>query len=618
MTAKFISHKAPYELLAPAKDLECGMSAILCGADALYMGGPCFGAREAAGNRIEDIQKLAEFAHLYRVKLYIALNTLLKDAEIPKALSLIKQYYDMGIDGLIIQDMGLLECDLPPIPLIASTQTHNTSPEKINFLKKIGFTRVILARELSLQQILGIRQAVQDIELECFVHGSLCVGYSGQCYLSYVLGGRSGNRGECAQPCRKKYTLTDSKGKVLDKNYLLSLKDLNRSDSLEQLADAGITSFKIEGRLKDKAYVMNTVTFYRQKLDSLLKKKGMLSSPHMFKPGFVPDLTKTFNRHYTDYGLYGNKESLGAIKSPKMIGEPIGKVIKIHNKTLTVDTTKIIHPGDGLCFFNKKDELEGMRVNSVKKNILSLFEEKTVPLHTLLYRNHDHDWLTSLSQSRISRKIPLHLSLSRKNNFLILSAKDDLGLCASVSLPDEFEPARNQEISKKVIQTNLQKTGTTIYECTSLNINLLPLPLIPVSTINTLRRNCLEELTHLREMKRPKVFHPLIRNSEPYPEKEPTFHSNILNRFAETFYKRHGVTAFEYAAETGLNLQGRKIMTTSYCILKELKKCLKNKCFDQDSLPLKLIDEAGQSLVIQFDCKRCGMDIYLSGGLGNS
>ena len=588
------------------------MAALLCGADALYMGGPGFGAREAAGNSLEDISKLLHFAHLYRVKLYIALNTLLKDAEFPKALSLINRYFDMGIDGLIIQDMGLLECDLPPIPLIASTQTHNMSPEKIKFFKKVGFTRVILARELSLQQMTGIRQAVPDIELECFVHGALCVSWSGQCYLSYALGGRSGNRGECAQPCRKKYTLSDSKGKILDKHYLLSLKDLNRSDSLEQLIDAGITSFKIEGRLKDKAYVMNTVTYYRRKLDSILKKKGIPATSHLLKTDFVPSLSRTFNRSFTDYGLYGNKEDFGAVKSPKMIGEPLGKVTKIHHKTLTVDTHKSIHPGDGLCFFNKNDELEGMRVNSVKNNILSLYEEKEVPLHALLFRNHDQDWLSALSHSRILRKIPVALNLSRNNNSITLSARDDLGLCVSVSLADEFEPAKNQDIAKNFIETSLQKTGTTIYECTALKINLTPLPHIPVALLNNLRRNGLEELTLLREMKRPKPYHPLIRNSEPYPEKELTFQANILNAFAEAFYKRHGVKAFEPAAETGLDLKGKKIMSTSYCILKELKKCLRITSFDQGALPLKLTDDDGKNLILQFDCKRCGMDIYLA------
>ena len=588
------------------------MAAVLCGADALYAGGPDFGAREAARITIEDIQKLAQFAHLYRVKIYIALNTLLRDDEIPKALSLIKRYYDMEIDGIIIQDMGLLECELPPIPLIASTQTHNMTPEKIAFLKNAGFSRVILARELTLDQIMQIRKTVPEIELECFVHGALCVCHSGQCYLSHALGGRSGNRGECAQPCRKKYILSDSKGNIVEKKHLLSLKDMNRSNFLESLIDAGVTSFKIEGRLKDKNYVMNTVSFYRQKLDTVLKKKGLPYSSHIFRTSFTPDLSKTFNRNFTDYGLLGNRENMGAILSPKMIGEPIGKVTGVRSKAVTVDTKKILHSGDGLCFFNKSGELEGIRVNSVKQNTFLLHEEKNIPLQSLLYRNHDHEWLSSLSRAKVSRKIPVSLSLCRQNNLLTLSVKDDLGLCASVSMTDDFQPARNTEIAKKLIENSLLKTGETLFECISLKLDLKPVPHIPVSFINNLRRDCLEAISLIREKTRPKAFRPLIKNSEPYPENKLDFKSNILNSYAESFYKRHGVISYEPAAETGISLKDKKVMTTSYCILKELKKCLKDKSFDRESLPLKLTDEEGNILLIQFDCKRCGMDLYLS------
>lgn len=330
----------PIELLAPAKTAEFGIAAIACGADAVYIGAARFGAREQAGNSVADIARLTAFAHRYWARVYVALNTLLHDDEFPAALRLIAELYDAGVDGLIIQDVGLLECDLPPLPLIASTQMHNNTPEKVAFLEQVGFQRAILARELSLDQIRAIRERAASIELECFAHGAVCVCYSGQCYLSYAIGGRSGNRGQCAQPCRKRYALRDANGRILSQNrHLLSLKDMCRAAALRELLDAGVASFKIEGRLKDLAYVRNIVSYYRQQLDAILD-----AEPERFRRAssgrsaidFTPDPSKTFHRGATPYFLYSERDAAASLDTPKSIGEEIGAVAEIGAKYFTL------------------------------------------------------------------------------------------------------------------------------------------------------------------------------------------------------------------------------------------------------------------------------------------
>ena len=332
------------ELLAPAKNLEAGTNAIDCGADAVYIGASRFGARSSVGNSVADIEQLARYAHTYWGRVYVALNTILYDDEFPEALSLIRQLYEAGIDGLIVQDMGLLECDLPPLPLIASTQTHNVTPEKIAFLEQVGFQRVILARELNLEQITAIRAAT-TVELECFVHGAVCVCYSGQCYMSYASGGRSGNRGECAQPCRKAYRLKDGSGKIIgDRRYFLSLKDMNRSEYLKELIQVGVSSFKIEGRLKDSAYVKNIVSYYRRRLDSVLEECGLSkSSSGTTSIDFIPNPAKTFNRSNSSYFLKDSREQVGSLNTPKSTGECIGRIASVGKRFFTLKSQTILH-----------------------------------------------------------------------------------------------------------------------------------------------------------------------------------------------------------------------------------------------------------------------------------
>lgn len=600
------------ELLAPAKDLECGLAAINCGADAVYIGSPRFGAREAAGNSIEDITELVNYAHKYWAKVYVTVNTLLHDDEIPSALELISQLYKIGIDGLIIQDTGLLECDLPPLPLIASTQMNNATPEKVAFLEQVGFQRAILARELDLSQIKEIRRHTK-IELECFVHGALCVCYSGQCYLSYALGGRSGNRGQCAQPCRKLYSLIDSKGKAFASNkHLLSLRDLNLSEHLRELIDAGVTSFKIEGRLKDKTYVTNVVSYYRRKLDEIIAEEVLKkSSSGSSSIDFEPDPSKTFNRGYGKYFLNGVGDTVGSIDTPKMIGEHIGKVTAIRGSTVILDSNSTLHRGDGICYFDRNGELRGSIVNGAQGRNFTPDKIDGIEIGMVVYRNRDHEFLTRLNKSNAERLIDVAIALREDADGFTLSAVDEDGNTAKLATPCEKTAAERPDQAIANIKKQLSKTGGTSFSCTEVIVALDKAYFIPISTLNAMRRAVLENLEAAREENRPKPTGGVIKNDVPYPEKGLSYLGNVLNSHAETFYRRHGVTRIDPAAESGLDMRGRKVMTTRYCIKHQLGICPKITNGPRLAEPLKLVDEEGHRLVLRFDCTRCEMNIYL-------
>ncbi|HBF34780.1 TPA: collagenase-like protease [Candidatus Sumerlaeota bacterium] len=607
----------PIELLAPAKDLPCGIAAINCGADAVYIGAPRFSAREAAGNTLEDIRALADYAHKYWAKVYVALNTLLRDDEIPLAEKLIEQLFEAEVDGLIIQDVGLLECNLPPMPLIASTQMHNNTPEKVAFLEQVGFQRAILARELTLDEIRAIRKAAPKIELEFFVHGALCVSYSGQCYLSYGLGGRSGNRGQCAQPCRKMYKLVDGQNHIIaEKKHLLSLRDLNLSECLNDLLNAGITSFKIEGRLKDHAYVSNTVTAYRAKLDELLPKKNLeRSSAGISVAEFIPNLDKTFNRGYTTYFLHGLKESIGSIDTPKMLGEPVGKAIDFTRDGVKLDARNNLHAGDGLCFFDKNGVLRGTFINAVHGPIVVPDKKEGIEMGTRFYRNHDHDYLMRLKKAKAERRVAVHFTLRNAHGGLKLTVIDENKNRVQFFLASELAPAEKPDMALANIRKQLEKTGGSDYTCTKLDIALDEICFVPVSTLNALRRGALEELDKVRVTNYElQMGHAeIIKNDVPYPQKELTYLGNVLNKQAEAFYKRHGVTKIEPAAESGTSMQGRKVMTTRYCIKQQLGLCPKTGAAQNFTEPLSLIDEDDNMLDLRFDCAKCQMEIYLGG-----
>lgn len=604
------------ELLAPAKDLECGIAAINCGADAVYVGAARFGAREAAGNSLETIAELTRYAHRYWAKVYVTVNTLLYDEELPQAERLAYQLYEAGVDALIVQDMGLLECDLPPLPLFASTQMHNHTPERVEFLEQVGFSRAILARELTLDQIREIRSRTK-LELECFIHGALCVSYSGQCYLSYALGGRSGNRGQCAQPCRRPYRLVDRMGNTLPVGrYPLSLHDLNLGDHLPELLATGVQSFKIEGRLKDKAYVMNVVGFYRQKLDELLEKSPLRASASgRCYLDFTPDPLKTFNRGYSAYFLHGRGAEVASTQTPKSTGEPLGKVTALQRNSFTLASQATLVPGDGLCFFDAQQELCGVTVNEVRGQSIFPARMDGLAVGTFIYRNHDHAFLAQMKRSRAERRIGISLRLQTAPEGLRLSALDEDGNQADITLACTTESAERPEQALANLEKQLRKLGGSGFECTGLAVDLAEVPFVPLAVLNSLRRGVLEQLELIREQNRPRLTPGRYNPQAQFPETELSFRGNVLNQKAAAFYRRHGVTSIEPAAEAGLGRQGqdmhgRPVMTTRYCLKYQLQCCPRERSAGHLLEPLSLVDEQGQVLNLHFDCARCVMEVW--------
>lgn len=597
------------ELLAPAQNKEYGITAINCGADAVYIGAESFGARKSAGNSLEDIKELVEHARKYKAKVYVTVNTILNDTEIKQAEALIHSLYDIGADAVIIQDMGLLECDLPSIPLFASTQTHNNSLEKVDFLEKVGFQRVILARELSLEQIQEIK-ANTNVELECFVHGALCVGYSGQCYLSHAIGGRSGNRGECAQPCRKKYKLVDSDGNIIsDYTHLLSLKDLNFSNRLKELIEAGITSFKIEGRLKDENYVKNAVSFYRRELDKILEEKGFIkSSSGIVISDFIPDPDKTFNRGYSEYVINGRKKDMASFDTPKSKGEYIGSVVKAEKNRFLIDGNKRLNNGDGICFLDRNKELKGTNINVIKDNFIYPQNIDGIAEGCKIYRNYDHEFLKQLEKTEFKRKIGIDIKVFENEKNIIFEAVDEDGISEQISLRNIFEPAQNKNKALENIEKQLNKLGETIYTAEKTQIKLTEIPFIPIKDLNKIRRNLIEKLDKKRSGSIEKSKFARVKNDYTYFEKELDYKANIHNSKAETFYGRHGAKVNEYAPESGIKTEGKVVMTTKHCLRYSFGLCNKDNKETTDK-NLFLIDEHGKKYTLNFNCKNCEMEI---------
>jgi 23S rRNA 5-hydroxycytidine C2501 synthase len=607
------------ELLAPARDLVCGRIAIDAGADAVYIGAPRFGARAKAGNTLDDIADLIAYAHTYWARVYVTVNTLLHDDEIAAAASLIRELHRIKADAVIIQDVGLLEIDLPPIPLIASTQMHNHTPERVRFLEAIGFHRAILARELTLGEIRAIREATTTIELEAFVHGALCVSYSGQCYMSYAIGGRSGNRGECAQPCRRRYDLVDQDGRVLVHNrYLLSLHDMSRLTDLGALLDAGVTSFKIEGRLKDETYVANVVSAYREALDLALAIRQLpRSSSGQNHIPWTPNIHKTFNRGYTDYFLHGRAQSPGSIDTPKMVGEALGSVTHIERKTFTLKTGINIHSGDGLAFFDETGALHGTVVNGSHSTrqgvVIEPNEMNGVHIGTRIYRNHDHTFLTEARRQVPIRTIGVLFVLRETAEGIQIAAEDEDGNKAQVERIQENVPARKVTQAIETAQRQLGKIGGTPFHCEGVMLDWEQPLFLPFSILNELRREVLDRLLKVRAARRPTLTTTIHKNTVPYPATSLTFRANALNERARDFYHGHGVTEIEPAAESGLDLTGRGVMTTRYCIREELGLCPQQDHANYRPGQLFLVDGDGHRYRVDFHCDQapdgCGMDI---------
>lgn len=595
------------ELLAPAKDLACGLDAVDCGADAVYIGAERFGARISAGNTVQDIEKLAAHAHRYRARVYAALNTIVSDEELPRVRRLAHSLWEAGVDGLIVQDMGLLEGGLPPVPLIASTQCHNSTPAKVLFLEKAGFKRVILARELTLEQVKAIRAAT-TVELEFFVHGALCVCYSGQCYLSYALGGRSGNRGECAQPCRKLYTLKDAAGAALTaEKHLLSLKDLNLSRRLGHLAAAGITSFKIEGRLKDREYVRNIVSFYRRELDKVIAKRAA-ARPSIGKSfaAFEPNPAKTFNRGYTEYFIDGNPADVASPDTPKFVGEPLGPASDVKNGSFRLHCADRLHPGDGISYFDRQGRLAGSLVNGVADGRVRADNLKGMENGTQLYRNLDKEFMRSLGRGA-RRLFALRLEFSDVSGGFLLKASDERGASAEVKWRGVKSEAQKPEAALDTIRKQLSKIGETDYWLEALELKLSKPYFLPVAALNDLRRDVLAALEKAVPPAPPRDQAKLVPNDYPYPEEKLGFSGNVLNSQAAAFYKRHGVKEVGRAAEAGADLRGEPLMTMKYCLRRRLGLCRKGK----DVEPLWLEDSDGRRYRMEFDCAACNARLYL-------
>lgn len=609
----------PLELLAPAKNLEQGRDAINHGADAVYIGASAFGARVAAPNPIADIEQLARYAHLYNARLYATVNTLLFDNEIQPALQLIRQLYNAGADAIILQDLGLLECDLPPIELHASTQTHNYSPTRIQFLSQIGFKRIILARETSLSQIRQIH-TLTPTPLEAFIHGALCVSFSGQCYMSQYLNQRSGNRGCCAQPCRSAYDLYNSDRKLLrHEEHLLSLKDLNASQHIRSMIDAGITSFKIEGRLKDSSYVKNITAYYRQILDHILEGSPdhIPASAGRTTLFFTPDPERTFSRGFTDYFLR-ERHPMASPTTQKSLGKQIGKVTKITHNSLTINTRETLTPGDGLCFFPPgSNQLQGFLVNHVSGSTITPNRMPEIAVGTELWRNNDYAFEKLLQSNSAERKINLAATLTEHPQGLTLTLTAPDGTTSSASIQCDKSPARDPQKALSQIQTQISKLGGTPFTLADLSIpDTVSQYFIPTSTLNELRRQAVQQLADTLSSRRQTPETPLAAPSSlPYPDSPTDYRLNILNQKASQFYQRHGVTNIEYGLEKTQAYDNKALMTSKYCLRYELGQCFNHKNNNsvapdyQQALYLRNNKNWFQ---LQFDCKNCQMLILKS------
>ena len=602
------------ELLAPAGNAEIGIAAIDHGADAVYIGAPKFSARANADSSLADIARLARHAHLYYAKVYVALNTILTDQERSESLEIIRDVFQLGADGLVLQDVSLLELDLPPIPLVASTQMHNNTPEKVQFLETVGFKRVILARELSLDEIAAIRQNTR-VELESFVHGALYVSYSGQCYMSQAATGRSGNRGVCAQPCRSRYTLTDADNKVIrQEKFLLSLKDLNLMNTIPDLVAVGVTSFKIEGRYKGTDYVKNVTAAFRQVVDRFISEHSdyCRSSSGVSELTFSPDPDRTFNRGYTQYFISGRKEKVASIDTQKSIGQHVGAITGMGKDFFRMRDNDLQN-GDGLCFFTKQSDLAGFRVDRVDKEKIYPNNMKGLEIGTPLYRNHDMALTRILNKSSARRRIAVEMDFMQEDTLIRLAVRDKDGNQAEALREVLFEPPRDPSRAREQIETHLSSTGNTPYRVTELTIHPHQPGFIPVSTLNGIRREVLEALTRIRLEQYPHQTIGFAPNDTPYPEKRLDFRANVLNEHARRFYKRHCTEIIEPAFETLPDTTGKTVMTTRYCIRYQLDLCTK---YCQLSHPPKeplRISDRHHTYCLEFDCRQCRMLVILEG-----
>lgn len=609
------------ELLAPARNADIGIEAIRHGADAVYIGAKSFGARAAAGNSVEDIARLVSFAHFYGARVYVTINTILDDRELEEATALIHQLYEVGVDALIVQDMGLLKQNLPPIPLHASTQMDNRSAEKVKFLRSVGFRQVVLARELSLDEISRIHSTCPDVKLEVFVHGALCVSYSGQCYVSEACFGRSANRGECAQVCRMEFDLEDEDGrKILRCKHLLSLKDICQIDVLEDLLRAGATSFKIEGRLKDVDYVKNVTAAYSQALDEIVKRhpgRYERSSAGRVRLSFTPDVRKSFNRGFTHYFLNGRQPDIFSFDTPKALGEEVGRVKDVFTNHFTIAGVKSFSNGDGLCFIDSEGKLRGFRINRVDNGRLYPLEmPRGLRSKMKVYRNYDHKFNQLLQQNSAERLISVDVDVYETEEGFRLEMSDDYGRKVEVCVAANKELAHTPQTEN--VKRQLSRLGGTGFELRECRLKYRNNWFIPSSLLGEWRRMLVAEMRLL----------PLItvsgldeRNDSGFTDTSDaigvdaslTYLSNVMNSSAAEFYKELGAVSVDPAFEQ----EHRKdvpVMFCRHCIRYSLGLCSKSEGgrrgdYRGGRLFLRLSN--GKRFRLEFDCSECMMKVYV-------
>ncbi|MHA0981340.1 peptidase U32 family protein [Kosakonia cowanii] len=615
-------HPHHLELLSPARDTVIAREAILHGADAVYIGGPGFGARHNAGNSLRDIAELVPFAHRYGAKVFITLNTILHDDELEPAQKLIGDLYQAGVDALIVQDMGVLEMDIPPIELHASTQCDIRSVEKAKFLSDVGFSQIVLARELNLEQIRAIHQAT-DATIEFFIHGALCVAYSGQCNISHAQTGRSANRGDCSQACRLPYTLKDDQGRVVAyEKHLLSMKDNDQTANLAALIDAGVRSFKIEGRYKDMSYVKNITAHYRQMLDAIIDDRPELAraSAGRTEHFFIPSTDKTFHRGSTDYFVNARKIDIGAFDSPKFVGLPVGEVLKVGKDHLDVEVTEPLANGDGLNVLVKR-EVVGFRVNVAEKtaeNRYRVFPNempdalKTLRPHHALNRNLDHNWQQALLKTSSERRIGVDIELGGWQEQLVLTLTSEDGVSVTHTLDGQFDEANNAEKALDNLKDGLAKLGQTRYYAQKIDINLPGALFVPNSLLNHLRRETVEMLEEARLANYQRGSRKAVATPAPvYPETHLSFLANVYNHKAREFYHRYGVQLIDAAYEAHEEKGEVPVMITKHCLRFAFNLCpkqAKGNIKSWRATPMQLV-HGDEVLTLRFDCRPCEMHV---------
>lgn len=637
------------ELLAPARDAGIGIEAINHGADAVYIGGPAFGARASAGNDVGDIERLARHAHRFGARIFVTHNTILRDDELEAARRMAWDVYHAGADVLIIQDMGLLELDLPPIQLHASTQTDIRTPEKARFLQDVGFSQIVLARELTLEQIREIHGHLDAgrCKLEFFVHGALCVAYSGQCYISHAHTGRSANRGDCSQACRLPYHVVDAQGRfVAHDKHVLSMKDNNQSANLAALVDAGIRSFKIEGRYKDMGYVKNITAHYRKLLDELIEAREGSDFPLARASSgrttfsFTPDPNQNFNREFTDYFVNGRQDDIGAFDSPKNPGQAIGWVTKVGADSIELeldDHQATLHNGDGLCYFDLQKELVGVAINRAERLGHSsplppgdgqgggtrwrVFPKDPIAgmrdlrKGTRINRNRDMDWVRTLEKKSSERRIGVWASFTDTPDGVRLGLTDEDGFNAEATAACEKLPSRDPARGKAALRDHLARFGATIFEPLDIAIELAQPWFIPASLVNQLRRSAVEALEAARDSgyRRPERAAP-VAPPVPYPEDSLSYLANVFNAKARDFYAKHGVKVIDAAFESHEEEGDVSLMITKHCVRWSMSLCPKQAKGvvgvkgTIKAEPLQLIN-GSEKLTLRFDCKSCEMHV---------